>query len=363
MNSCFNLQQKQDDKKVNKKEEKDSRNLYLSREGLIREGTKAAIGVSKSDLQLRVNLEKRKKEMLKDLNRFISKDRLCVRNLPLEITDDKLKALVLKFVEPKPKIAELKVMKDMKTGKNKGFAFVSLANHEMALQVLRNMNNNPEVFHKDQRPIIEFSIENRKALNARQKRLEKSREKNPTFKSNGTDDDSEKGRYVKIRSTASTTTPKKGKKSPKNEKLLETKDENESLEEKKPEFMGSTNKPGQKSLPSHIGPKIRHNRSISRKDIKKKEKLMKNPRKRKALNESLSHNNAEHVSKDDTAAPSSSSEPKAEKAKKNKPSNKKKISKAQVKDMLEEKQFTKMVQQYKQKLLVPKSAKKSKWFE
>ena len=57
MNSCFNLQQKQDDKKVNKKEEKDSRNLYLSREGLIREGTKAAIGVSKSDLQLRVNLE------------------------------------------------------------------------------------------------------------------------------------------------------------------------------------------------------------------------------------------------------------------------------------------------------------------
>jgi len=204
--------QKQDDKKVNKKEEKDSRNLYLSREGLIREGTKAAIGVSKSDLQLRVNLEKRKKEMLKDLNRFISKDRLCVRNLPLEITDDKLKALVLKFVEPKPKIAELKVMKDMKTGKNKGFAFVSLANHEMALQVLRNMNNNPEVFHKDQRPIIEFSIENRKALNARQKRLEKSREKNPTFKSNGTDDDSEKGRYVKIRSTASTTTPKKGKK-------------------------------------------------------------------------------------------------------------------------------------------------------
>ena len=43
------------------------------------------------------------------------------------------------------------------------------------------MNNNPEVFTNDQRPIIEFSIENRKALNARQKRLEKSREKNPTF--------------------------------------------------------------------------------------------------------------------------------------------------------------------------------------
>ena len=354
MNFCLNLQQKQDDKKVNKKEEKDSRNLYLSREGLIREGTKAAIGVSKSDLKLRVNLEKRKKEMLKDLNRFISKDRLCFRNLPLDITDAKLKALILKFVEPKPKIEALKVMKDMKTGKNKGFAFVSLVNHEMALQVLRSLNNNPEVFHKDQRPIIEFSIENRKALNARQKRLEKSREKNPTFQSNDN-------------KTSSATTKEKGKKSQKvlgpynpqkNEPVTD-----EELSEKKPEFMGSTNKPGQKSLPSHIGPKIRHNRSISRKDIKKKEKLMKNPRKRKALNESLSHNNAEHVSKDDNAVPSSSSEPKAKKAKKNKPSNKKKISKAQVKDMLEEKQFTKMVQQYKQKLLVPKSAKKTKWFE
>ena len=52
----FYLQQKQDDKKVNKKEEKDSRNLYLAREGLVREGTKAAIGVSKADLQLRTSL-------------------------------------------------------------------------------------------------------------------------------------------------------------------------------------------------------------------------------------------------------------------------------------------------------------------
>ena len=85
---------------------------------------------------------------------------------------------------------------------------------------------------------------------------------------------------------------------------------------------------------------------------------MKNPRKRKALNESLSQNNPEDVSKTETA-----SEPKAKKAKKNKNSNKKKISQAQVKDMMEEKQFSKMVQQYKQKLLVPKSATKSKWFE
>ena len=42
-------------------------------------------------------------------------------------------------------------------------------------------NNNPKVFTKDARPIVEFSIENLKALNARQKRQQKSVEKNPTL--------------------------------------------------------------------------------------------------------------------------------------------------------------------------------------
>ena len=124
-----------------KKEAKDTRNLYLAREGLVREGTKAAEGVSKTDLQLRTNLEKRKKEMLKDLNRFISKERLCIRNIPMEITDKSLKSLILRFVEPKPKITELKIMKDMKTGKNKGFAFVSLVDHDMALLVSKKIQS------------------------------------------------------------------------------------------------------------------------------------------------------------------------------------------------------------------------------
>jgi nucleolar protein 4 len=71
-------------------------------------------------------------------------------------------------------------MKDLKSGKNKGFAFVAFANDEMALDALRSLNNNPEAFTKDQRPIVEFSLENKKVLNAREKRLEKSKEKNPT---------------------------------------------------------------------------------------------------------------------------------------------------------------------------------------
>ncbi len=40
-------------------------------------------------------------------------------------------------------------------------------------------NNNPNVFTKDARPIVEFSIENRKVINARETRQIKSIEKNP----------------------------------------------------------------------------------------------------------------------------------------------------------------------------------------
>ena len=75
---------------------------------------------------------------------------------------------------------------------NRGYGFVAFAKHEDALkvpnseikkkpcapsaifeirffipQVLRALNNNPSVFGKASRPIVEFSVENRKALNAR----------------------------------------------------------------------------------------------------------------------------------------------------------------------------------------------------
>merc|ERR1719471_1169358 len=85
-----NVEQKQ--KEREKKEPKDNRNLYLAREGIIREGT-AAAGVSTSDMTRRKFLDKQKKNMLKNLNNFVSANRLCVRNLPVYIDDGKLKAI------------------------------------------------------------------------------------------------------------------------------------------------------------------------------------------------------------------------------------------------------------------------------
>ena len=76
-------------------------------------------------------------DMLKDLNRFISSTRLVIRNLPPNLDEPKLKKLIYKFATVKLKMTELKIMKDLKTGKSKGFAFATFAEDEMAISTLR----------------------------------------------------------------------------------------------------------------------------------------------------------------------------------------------------------------------------------
>ena len=130
-------------------------------------------------------------------------------------------------------------------------------------------------------------------------------------------------------------------------------EENDDNDEVKPRYSGSQSKPGQTQMPTHTGPKIRHKGPrISRKDIKKREKLMKNPKKRKALKESFNpqkpvENGAENGAK----------KPKEKK----KP---KKMKQAQVKDIKEDKALNKMISDYKQKFSKQSSlaGKKRKWF-
>merc|ERR1712111_59142 len=196
-----------------------------------------------------------------------------------------------------------------------------------ALGTLRSMNNNPDVFTKDQRPIVEFSIENKKVLNAKMKRLEKSREKNPTFNKDA----------VKKGSKGS-----KENKKPKKSKPVAMEggeDEGGDEETEKKKFMGSQGKPGHTSMPTHTGPKIRHKRpAISRKDLKK----------RKAISQA-----------EPTTESSVSDEPAKKKTKKSKPK-----TKAEIKDIRDDKKFNQMVSAYKQKIQSSSgSSKKQKWFD
>ncbi|KAG6461463.1 hypothetical protein O3G_MSEX012656 [Manduca sexta] len=174
-----------------KKESKDNRNLYLVKEGVIVAGTKAAVGVSASDMAKRLALERSKTQMLKNLNRFVSRYRLVVSNLPPNCTDSRLRSICLEAAGRRATITEARVMRDLrslvgKDGKHpsKGYGFVMFMRHEDALACLRKLNNNPDIFDKNNRPIVSFSIEDRTALNARKKRLEKSIANNPLARNN-----------------------------------------------------------------------------------------------------------------------------------------------------------------------------------
>lgn len=201
-----------------KKEPKDNRNLYLVKEGVIVAGTKAAVGVSASDMAKRLALERSKTQMLKNLNRFVSRYRIVVSNLPAQCDDKRLRAICSSAVGRGAVITEARVMRDLRaplgphgTHPSKGYGFVMFMRHEDALACLRKLNNNPDIFDKNNRPIVSFSIEDRTALNARKKRLEKSIANNPLVNKDGGDATDNKSRKRKRKAPPDESYAKKGR--------------------------------------------------------------------------------------------------------------------------------------------------------
>ena len=62
-------------------------------------------------------------------------------------------------------VLQVKILKDIKKlssntkVRSHGVAFVEFTEHEHALVALRVLNNNPETFGPEHRPIVEFAIE------------------------------------------------------------------------------------------------------------------------------------------------------------------------------------------------------------
>ncbi|XP_037538776.1 RNA-binding protein 28 isoform X2 [Nematolebias whitei] len=171
-------------KENKKKVEKGSRNLYLAREGLIRAGTKAAEGVSELDMNKRARFEELKRTKLRDINVFVSKTRLCVHNLPKSVDNRKLRTFCLQAVKgvQRARITECRIMYDKKpekgqpTGQSLGYGFVQFQDHENALSTLRYLNNNPDIFGPQKRPIVEFSLEDCRKLKLKELRKQKQKE-------------------------------------------------------------------------------------------------------------------------------------------------------------------------------------------
>ncbi|XWS40072.1 hypothetical protein CRYUN_Cryun18bG0109000 [Craigia yunnanensis] len=166
-----------------KVEEHDHRNLYLAKEGLIVEGTPAAKDVSASDMEKRKMLHEKKMTKLQSLNFHVSKTRLVIYNLPKSMTEKELKQLCIDAVtsratKQKPVIRQIKFLKTVKKGKvviknqSRGVAFVEFTEHQHALVALRVLNNNPETFGPEHRPIVEFAVDNVQTLKLRKVKLQ-----------------------------------------------------------------------------------------------------------------------------------------------------------------------------------------------
>ena len=63
------------------------------------------------------------------------------------------------------------------TFRSLGYGFMELDTHEHALAMLRATNNNPNVFEDNRRLIVEFSVENKAALDLQEKRRERQKQK------------------------------------------------------------------------------------------------------------------------------------------------------------------------------------------
>ncbi|KAG8364347.1 hypothetical protein BUALT_Bualt19G0119400 [Buddleja alternifolia] len=166
-----------------KKEEHDHRNLYLAKEGLISEGMPAAEGVSASDMAKRKKLHEDKMVKLKSPNFRVSRTRLIVYNVPKTMQEQKLRkifldAVVSRATKQKPTLRQIKILQDLKKGKEgeksrpRGVAFLEFTEHQHALVALRVLNNNPDTFDTEHRPIVEFALDNVQKLKLRKEKLE-----------------------------------------------------------------------------------------------------------------------------------------------------------------------------------------------
>ncbi|KAM6202262.1 RNA-binding protein 28 [Rhynchocyon petersi] len=323
-----------------------TRNLYLAREGLIRAGTKAAEGVSAADMAKRERFELLKHQKLKDQNIFVSQTRLCLHNLPKAVDDQQLRKLLLSATRGQKgvRIKECRVMRDLKgahgnmKGQSLGYAFVEFQAHEHALMALRHINNNPDIFGPQKRPIVEFSLEDRRKLKMKEQRMQRSLQKiqsksATTGKAQGEQPTPAKSQQQKA---AGGRTQGPGKASPEQMGKVgstswtgfQTKAEVEQVE-----LPDGKKRRKVLVLPSHRGPKIRLRDKGKVKPLPpSKPKPQGNQRKRE----------------------------KQKLASEQVPKKKPKGNRAEIR-------FTQLVEQYKQKLLGPSAgaplAKRSKWFD
>jgi nucleolar protein 4 len=152
---------------------KDRRNLYLAREGEILQDSPASVGVSAADMEKRTRAAEEKMSKLQNPNFSVSSTRLHVRNVPTTMDEKTLRSLFVNAVQARTgkqaSVKQARLLRDAERldglgqQRSRGMGFVDFVHHQDALAALRAVNNNPTIFGKDRRPIVEFALEDARA--------------------------------------------------------------------------------------------------------------------------------------------------------------------------------------------------------
>ncbi|RKP38846.1 hypothetical protein BJ085DRAFT_4236, partial [Dimargaris cristalligena] len=175
----------------------DKRNLYLLQEGALPVDSPLAAVLGPAEFGKRQDsYAKRRADLTNNPNLMISRTRLAIRNVPAEWDDGMIRRAALTAVAefkkavakgdqaplsptekseggwdhlPRLKQAIINretIQIDPKTnlGRSRRSAFVEFVDHSHALAALRYLNNNPTVFTKTQRPIVEFAIDKKTVM-------------------------------------------------------------------------------------------------------------------------------------------------------------------------------------------------------
>jgi nucleolar protein 4 len=170
----------------------DPRNLYLLQEGLILPDSAAAKGLHPRYLQMIEDDYAARKQQLTNSNYFVSKTRLSVRNLPRTMSENDMRRLFAEqarnYLKKHPEdtekgkwgkygpIRNVKLLKDT-AGVSRGYGFIEFVNHNVALNALRMLNNNPTIFGDQRRLMVSFAIENTNAVQKLQRMKELKRQR------------------------------------------------------------------------------------------------------------------------------------------------------------------------------------------
>ena len=147
---------------------------------------------------------------------------------------------------------DLKSTPGSKKGRSLGYAFVNFTMHSHALKALRGLNSS-QVFCDKKRPIVDFSLENRKAVEVKERRKQRSKE------------------LAAKRKAGDVGNSFKGLSQPPPKKLKVGKRLSEMYEE----TIARSIYKGPKGLPKKMGPKIRHRHRVENPKTMKKQKLSK----------------------------------------------------------------------------------------